>query len=569
MQHLAEGSADDSEAPSKPNYDPARLEFYIYNKMANSIEYGRLFCNDSVAFADLDDDLVDDSLVDNVVPIAEACGRPKLADYCGKRLDDLKDELDTAWRRCNDRIANNKNKGIKMTLNKDGSSSWTLTYDADEDNDFDFFHGIEPREIASVMKDTGDPLNIWSTFQHKLLRYVKKPKSPEPMGFIAATLAEALNIGNDRLANQSNMGLSTLQAMHDDYLYAENLSDGSAVLSNYIDQLPVSRAWDLYENSRVADGDGQKFVTQFHTLQSRFSAKYYRTRRGISIYTIVANHIPINSQVIGPHEHESHFLFDVLYNNKTNIPIDFITGDNHSINQMNYMATDVIDTRFIPNIKQVREEADKLYCVGDPKEYAGFITPCGEIDMDLIKSESRGILRVLISLLLQENSQAVIMRKLSSHKRHSRLKRALWEYNKLFKSIHVLNVIDDAMLRKVIKTARNRTESYHQLQRGLRKVGGGLFKGRRIVDNQMSCQATRLVANFIIAYNATLLNGVYLRLVKKYDEATARSVIANISPVAWSHILFSGRYHFKKKDGKVDFDALVTQLEKNLRKHLL
>jgi TnpA family transposase len=371
------------------------------------------------------------------------------------------------------------------------------------------------------------------------------------------------------MAGRSNIGLATLKALHDDYLYTENLAKGNAVLSDYIDQLPVSRAWDLYENKRVADGDGQKFVTKFHTLQSRFSAKYYRTRRGISIYTILANHIPLNAQAIGPHQHESHFVFDLTYNNLTNIPIDFITGDQHSINQLNYVAMDVIDTNFIPNIKQIRQEADKIYCVGEPKNYAGFLTPCGEIDLALIKSEKRGILRVLLSLLLQENTQAVIIRKLSSHKRYSRLQQALWEYNKIFKSIHILNVINDAELRKVIKTARNRTESYHQLQRGLRKVGSGTFKGRRIENNQMSCQATRLVANFMIAYNSTLLNGVYLRLVKQYDEPTAQSMMASISPVAWPHILLTGRYHFKEQVEKTDFDMVIMQLENNLRNRLM
>jgi len=145
-------------------------------------------------------------------------------------------------------------------------------------------------------------------------------------------------------------------------------------------------------------------IPYFHTLQSRFSAKYYRTRRGISIYTILVNHIPINAKAIGPHEHESHHLFDSLYNNPTNIPIDFMTGDQHSINQMNYIATDLIDIEFIPNIKQIRSEAEKIYCVGDPQNYNGFLTPCGQIDTALIQSERRGILRILLSLILQENT---------------------------------------------------------------------------------------------------------------------------------------------------------------------
>ncbi|WP_253264812.1 Tn3 family transposase [Legionella longbeachae] len=58
--------------------------------------------------------------------------------------------------------------------------------------------------------------------------------------------------------------------------------------------------------------------------------------------------------------------------------------------------------------------------------------------------------------------------------RYSSLKKALFEYYKLLKSIHVLNLIDNMALRKAIRTARNRTEAYHQLQGLIRKIYRGV-----------------------------------------------------------------------------------------------
>ena len=63
-------------------------------------------------------------------------------------------------------------------------------------------------------------------------------------------------------------------------------------------------------------------------------------------------------------------------------------------------------------------------------------------------------MRVLLSLIMQENTQSNIIRKLNSHARYARLKAALFEYNALFKSIHILNLIDDMRLRKAIRNAR-------------------------------------------------------------------------------------------------------------------
>lgn len=84
------------------------------------------------------------------------------------------------------------------------------------------------------------------------------------------------------------------------------------------------------------------------------------------------------------------------------------------------------------------------------------------IDKNLIKAIKRGILRVLLSLLLQENTKSNIVRKLNSYDLYAGLKKAIIEYNTIFKSAHVLNLIDNMALRKALRTARNRTEAYHQ-----------------------------------------------------------------------------------------------------------
>ena len=168
---------------------------------------------------------------------------------------------------------------------------------------------------------------------------------------------------------------------------------------------------------------------------------------------------------------------------------------------------------------------------------------------------------------MQENTQSNIIRKLNSHARYARLKAALFEYNKIFKSTHVLNLIDNMQLRKVIRTARNRTEAYHQLQGFIRKIYNGMFKGKKIVDNRVSAHAARLIANCIIAYNSIILNTVYEKMVK---DGVAKEVIdefARISPIAWVHILFTGRYSFKKNNGTIDIAEMARWLEMHVKQH--
>ena len=170
-----------------------------------------------------------------------------------------------------------------------------------------------------------------------------------------------------------------------------------------------------------------------------------------------------------------------------------------------------------------------------------------------------------MSLILQENTQTNIIRKLNSHARYTRLRAGLFEYNKIFKSIHVLNLINNIKLRKALRTARNRTESYHQLQGRIRKVYNGIFGSRKIVDNRISAHATRLVANCIIAYNSLILNTVYVNMVNTGASKELIEEFARISPITWSHILLTGKYSFKKRNNNIDVKSMAKTIEMSLK----
>ena len=60
-----------------------------------------------------------------------------------------------------------------------------------------------------------------------------------------------------------------------------------------------------------------------------FILKYFGLKKGIVGYNFVVNHVAVNSQIISPNEHESHYLFDIVFNNNSEIDPEVITGDMH------------------------------------------------------------------------------------------------------------------------------------------------------------------------------------------------------------------------------------------------
>ena len=93
-----------------------------------------------------------------------------------------------------------------------------------------------------------------------------------------------------------------------------------------------------------------------------------------------------------------------------------------------------------------------------------------------------------------------------------------------------------------------------------------MSKGRKITDNRVSAHAARLVANCIVAYNAMILNIVYEKMVPEGVPEEILEKFARISPIAWQHLFFTGRYSFKKASRtSIDVAALAEVLEQHLK----
>jgi hypothetical protein len=548
--------------------DPYLFEFYVYYKMNNYITKGRLVCNNSISYADLNNDLIPDDLVDKVEEIAAKFGYDKIPIYCDKRLDEALLDLDLAWNETNANIANGSNKGIEITetIKPDGGKiqSWKLLYAAKEKLDDSFFSNLPKIEIANLFRFIGDLTQLWGGFTHIKHRYIKRQK-PNILAVIACVVSKAFGLNIQQMAEICDINLNILRATHEDFIRVETFLDTNDIISNYVHSLPIFKAWNLLDGELLADADGKKHSTNNSTIQSRYSRKYLGKGKGISLYSLMANNVVVNAKSIGLNEYEGHGLYDIVCGNKSNIPINYVTGDNHSINPINFVVLDSVNVGYLPSIKNIKYEAEKLYSNKPVSQYTGLIRPKAQIDSSLIKSNKRWITRVLMSLILQENTQTTIIRKLSSHDRYSKLQAALYEYNKIFKTTHVLNIINDLELRKAIKTARNRTEAYHQMQGKIRKVYQGTFKGKKIIDNQASSHAIRLLANCIIAYNSTLLNTIYQKMITEKVPQSVINEFIRISPIAWFYITFTGRYNFKKNTGKIDLQEILNTLETKVR----
>ena len=375
-------------------------------------------------------------------------------------------------------------------------------------------------------------------------------------------------MGLGHMAEVSGISHSSLMTTSRNYLRLETLHDANDAISNAIAALPIFPVYNI-DDIIHSSSDGQHQETQIDTINARHSPKFFGLGKGVNSYTLVANHIPINAKIIGAHEHESHYVFDILYNNTSDIkPIQHST-DTHGTNHVNFWILYAFGYRFVPRYRDFYKKINALVGFQHPNHYRNFmIKPTRKVHEDLVEKEGSNIQRIMVSLAQKDVTQATIVRKLSSFVRQNQTKKALWVLDNICQSIYTLDFIDDVSLRQSVQKALNRGEAYHRFIRAIAFVNGGKLRVKSEAEQQIWSECTRLIANAIIYYNTLLLSRVYEQKLEANDKE-ALEIIKGISPVAWQHVNMYGTFEFSKSLTKVDIDALAANFDEEFWENVL
>lgn len=533
-----------------------RYEFFVYQLLRNGLEAGDIFCRDSIRFRSFEDDLISDLEWKQKENLLADVGLTVFNQPIQDHLAELEKELETRITKVNQHIASGENKDIQIKR-RGSHSRWTLPYvRGSESMNHPFFETIKPVEIRNVLHYVNQRCQFLEAFEHILGRYAKQTR--EDRILVACLIAWGTNMGLGRMGDISDIDYSTLVSTSDNFIRLETLKEANDRVSNATAKLPIFQHYNIDEVIH-SSSDGRKAETGISTINARHSPKYFGLRKGIVSYTMVANHIPVNARIIGANEHESHYVFDILYNNTTDVQPDVHSTDTHGTNEVNFATLHFFGYQFAPRYKDIHDKVSKsLYGFKHPSQYDEvLIKPVRKIDTKLIMTEWENIQRIMLSLALKTTTQSIIIRKLSSYARKNKTKRALWEYDNIIKSLYFLNYIDSPPLRRNVQKALNRGESYHQLCKAISYANFGKLRFKTEQDQQIWGECSRLIANCIIYYNASILSNM---LTYREENGQDSDMLKRISPVAWQHINLYGRYEFNSSQEMINMDEIIQEL---------
>lgn len=533
-----------------------RYEFWVYRQIRKRLNAGELYLNDSFQHRSFTSELVS---LDDKREIVQQMNIPWFRQPVELTLNELVAELHQLWRDFNDELRQGKLKHLDYD-----STNKTLAWhkpkaENSEAVQADFYAKLSNCDIADIFGFVNERCRVLSAFTPLQPRYAKKIADDDSL--LAVIIAQAMSHGNLKMAETSDIPYHVLEATHQQYLRLATTQAANDLISNEIARLSIFQHYAFDLEILYGSVDGQKYEVADPTIKARHSRKYFGRGKGVVAYTLLSNHVPLQSQLIGANEHESHYVFDICYNNTSDIMPTAITGDMHSINKANFAILYWFGLKLEPRFTNLEVQLKHLYCGPGLEGYENWlIQPVGEIDCRLVIEEKFNIDQVVATLGLKEMTQSTLIKKLCSFTQDNRTRKAIFEVDKLVRSIYTLRYLRDPQLQRNVHRSQNRIESYHQLRSAIAQVGGKKeLMGKTDLDIQISNQCGRLIANAIIYYNSAILS----HLLDKYQAAGNREILAllkMISPVAWQHVHFLGHYSFCNNKRPIDLDAIVANL---------
>ena len=202
--------------------------------------------------------------------------------------------------------------------------------------------------------------------------------------------------------------------------------------------------------------------------------------------------------------------------------------------------------RFSPRLADLGET--RFYRINASANYGALNSIARHrINTELITRNWDDLLRVAGSLKLGYVSAHDLMSTFQGSGRTSTLARALGEYGRIGKTLHLLDLADDELYRRSLLIQVNKGERRHGLARTVFHGRGGELRQAYREGQEDQLGALGLVLNAIVLWNTRYM-GLALDELRAASMLIQPEDVERLSPLVHHHIHLDGRYSFSLPD---------------------
>lgn len=352
----------------------------------------------------------------------------------------------------------------------------------------------------------------------------------------AVLIAEACNVGFRPVTDETIGALTS--HVDQNFVRAETLRAANARLVTAQTTIPLAQRWG---GGLVASVDGMRFIVPVASVNTSSNPRYFGRKKGLTWMNYLNDQIAGISAVVVPGTvRDSLHVLDGLLNLDTGPQPTMIASDTASYSDQVFGLFALLGYRFSPRLADLPDQ--RIWTLDQATSFGDIdaVINRNRINTTLIEDQWPDMLRLAGSLLTGTVKPSSILRVTQGGGRPTRLGRAIAEYGRIAKSLHILDFVDrDDRYRRQIYARLNIHESRHALARLVFHGRRGELRQAYREGQEDQLGALGLVLNAIVLWNTRYIDAAVEQL-DGYDQAI------RLLPLGSEHINLAGRYHVQR-----------------------
>ena len=516
----------------------------LFQQLSVGIKSGTVNFSDSHKYRSLDDYLISREFwQQHHITLLEQADLQDFSNF-PKILNDMSDNLQTAFQETNRRLEANLNLHLKFKADRDWIVS-TPKQDAVLAAPLkNYFPSRQLVPLSEVLSSVNQAVPFLDEFHHWQTR--RRQLRPVNQVFFAGIIGTGCELGIGKMAYISkHIGEIDLENTVNWYFSPENLQNANAKIVNFLNNLELPNFFRRTQDRLHTSSDGQKYAVSVPSLNANHSFKYFGHDKGVTVYSFIdERHLLFYSTVISAAEREAAYVIDGLLHNEV-IKSDIHSTDSHGFTEIVFGVSHLLGFSFAPRLKQLSKH--RLYSFEKRKVYENLgykILPKLYIDTKLIEDNWDDILRFVATIKLKYTTASQLFKRLNSYSKQHPLYQALKEFGKIIKTLFILRYIDDVELRQAIEKQLNKIEHAHRFAKAVAFANNQEFsQGEKELQN-VAADCRRLIENSIICWNYLYLTNKLTEMQNDHQKQALLESVKAGSIITWKHINFHGEYDF-------------------------
>ena len=514
--------------------DRRALEICVFIHLVDALQTGDLYAVGAEHFADYRAQLL---------PWAEC--EKRLPAYCAAlgisaRGDDfaaaLKDELTKAATAVDDEFPSN----TELSIDADGTPHLKQLAAVGEPDGLAAFEQevrarMPERHLLDVIKHAehwagytrhfGPPSGSDSKLTHAVRRY------------LFTVFGYGCNLGPSQTARhgQEIATAPALRRINAQHINADKLEAAMVDVIGQYARFPLPRHWGT---GRTAIADGTHVQLRENNLIGSQHIRY-GGYGGIAYHHIADSYIALFTSFISCGVWEAVHILDGLMKNRSALQPDTLHADTQGQSEPVFGLCRLLGIKLMPRMRGLSDvvfyRPDKSIRYQHVEALFG-----GEIDWELIATHAKDLFQVVLSIQAGVVMPSMLLRKLGTYNRRSRLYRAFRELGRVERTLFLLRFISNAEVRRTIRAETTKIEAYNDFLDWV-CFGGPILKSGDPVGQEKQLMYASLVANTIMLSNVADLTGVLSSMASDGHSVTP-GLVARLSPYMREHIRRFGQY---------------------------